>query len=99
MNGKWKQEEILEAMEKMKERFLQNADYLFCNPADYEELNNLIGDRLNVRSNAGVDPGTIYLVDRSATEGWRWFSEFEEPAPIKNEEGEKNEDPLQMPEI
>lgn len=77
MNEKWTMETILAAVEEMKKRFLQNADYLFCNPADYEELNNLVGDRLNVRSNAGVDPGKIYLVDRSATEGWRWFSEFE----------------------
>ena len=80
MNGKWTKEEILAAAEKMKERFLQDADYLFCNPADYEELEKLVGDRLNVKSNAGVDPGKIYLVDRSATEGWQWFSEYEEPA-------------------
>lgn len=80
MNEKWTMETILAAVEEMKKRFLQNADYLFCNPADYEELNNLVGDRLNVRSNAGVDPGKIYLVDRSATEGWQWFSEYEEPA-------------------
>ena len=99
MNRTWTKEAILAAVERMKEQFFQNADYLFCNPADYEELNNLVGDRLNVRSNAGIDPGKIYLVDRSATVGWRWFSEFEEPAPIRNEKGEKNEDPLQMPEI
>lgn len=71
MNGKWTQEEILEAMEKLKERFLQNADYLFCNPADYVELKNLMGDRLNVKSNAGVEPGKIYLVDRSVMEQYR----------------------------
>lgn len=71
MKGKWTQEEILEAMEKMKERFLQNADYLFCNPADYEELNNLIGDRLNVRSAEGIEKGRIYLVDREFIEQYR----------------------------
>lgn len=80
MNRTWTKEAILAAAEKMKEQFLQTADYLFCSPADYEELKNLVGDRFNVRSNAGIDPGKIYLVDRSATEGWRWFSEFEEPA-------------------
>lgn len=73
----WTEEEILEAVEKMKERFLQDADYLFCNPADYEELKNLIGHRLNVKSDAGVNPGTIYLVDRSAIEPWKWISGFE----------------------
>lgn len=71
MNGKWTQEEILEAMEKMKARFLQNADYLFCNPEDKDELEKIIGDRLNVKSNAGVDPGKIYLVDRSVIEQYR----------------------------
>lgn len=73
----WTAEEILALVEKMKERFLQDADYLFCNPADYEELEKLVGHRLNVKSNAGVNPGTIYLVDRSAIEPWRWISGFE----------------------
>lgn len=71
MNGKWTMEEILAAVEKIKEQFLQNADYLFCNPADYAELKKLMGDRLNVKSNAGVDPGKIYLVDHNAIEPWR----------------------------
>lgn len=81
MNRTWTKEAILAAAEKMKEQFLQNADYLFCSPADYAELKNLVGDRFNVRSNAGIDPGKIYLIDRSATEGWRWFSEYEGEAP------------------
>lgn len=79
--GKWRQEEILAAVEKMKEQFLQNADYLFCNPADYAELKNLMGDILKVKIHPGLEPGKICLVDRSATEGWRWFSEYEGEAP------------------
>lgn len=86
MNGKWTQEEILKAMEEMKERFLQNADYLFCNPADYAELKNLMGERLNVRSNAGVDPGKIILVDHSAVEPW-WDPGFEEDCGVLEEGG------------
>ena len=86
MNGKWTREEILAAVEKMKERFLQNAAYLFCNPADYVELKNLMGDRLNVKSNAGVEPGKIYLVDHSAIEPWR-PSLFEEAEEVFEEGG------------
>lgn len=71
MNEKWTLDTILEAMETMKARFLQNADYLFCNPEDKDELEKIIGDRLNVKSNAGVEPGKIYLVDRNAIEPWR----------------------------
>lgn len=87
MNGKWTQEEILKAMEEMKERFLQNADYLFCSPADYEELKNLMGDRLKVKIHPGLEPGKICLVDRSATEGWKWISEFEEDCGVLEEGG------------
>lgn len=68
MNGKWIQEEILRAMEEMKARFLQNADYLFCNPEDKDELEKIIGDRLNVRSAEGIEKGRIYLVDRKFIE-------------------------------
>ena len=71
MNGKWTPEEILEAMEKMKARFLQNADYLFCNPEDKDELEKIIGDRLNVRSAEGIEKGRIYLVDRKFIEQYR----------------------------
>lgn len=71
MNGKWTQEEILRAMEKMKARFLQNADYLFCNPEDKDELEKIIGDRLNVRSAEGIEKGRIYLVDRKFIEQYR----------------------------
>ena len=38
MSEKWTADAILDAMEEMKARFLQNADYLFCNPEDEEEL-------------------------------------------------------------
>jgi hypothetical protein len=71
MNGKWTQEEILEAMEKMKARFLQNADYLFCNPEDKDELEKIIGDRLNVRSEERIEKGRIYLVAREFIEQYR----------------------------
>lgn len=71
MNGKWIQEEILRAMEEMKARFLQNADYLFCNPEDKDELEKIIGDRLNVRSAEGIEKGRIYLVDRKFIEQYR----------------------------
>lgn len=71
MNGKWTQEAILEAMEKMKARFLQNADYLFCNPEDKDELEKIIGDRLNVRSAEGIEKGRIYLVAREFIEQYR----------------------------
>lgn len=109
MNGKWTREEIMAKVEMMKERFHQDADYLFCSPADYAEMKNLIGDRLKVKIHPGIEQGKIYLIDRSATEGWRWISGFEEDAPADAEinkedyrsfEGRReNEDPLQMPEI
>ncbi len=71
MNEKWTLDTILEAMETMKARFLQNADYLFCNPEDKDELEKIIGDRLNVRSAAGIEKGRMYLVDRSVIEQYR----------------------------
>lgn len=71
MNEKWTMETILAAVEEMKERFLQNADYLFCNPEDKDELEKIIGDRLNVRSAEGIEKGRIYLVDRSVIEQYR----------------------------
>lgn len=71
MNEKWTMETILAAVEEMKERFLQNADYLFCNPEDKDELEKIIGDRLNVRSAEGIEKGRIYLVDREFIEQYR----------------------------
>lgn len=78
MNEKWTMETILAAVEEMKERFLQNADYLFCNPEDKDELEKIIGDRLNVRSAKGIERGRFYLVDRKAIEPYRpWLFEQE----------------------
>lgn len=71
MNRTWTKEAILAAVEDMKERFLQNADYLFCNPEDKDELEKIIGDRLNVRSAEGIEKGRIYLVAREFIEQYR----------------------------
>lgn len=84
MNGKWTKEEILAAVEKMKEQFLQNADYLFCSPADYAELKNLMGDRLKVKIHPRIEPGKIYLVDRKAIEPYR-PDLFEQETEVCNE--------------
>ena len=68
---KWTRDAIIDAMEKLKARFLQNADYLFCNLEDKDELEKIIGDRINVRSAKGVEKGRIYIVERSVVEQYR----------------------------
>lgn len=70
-------DDILKGIETMKERFLQNADFLFCNPEDKEEIKKAVGDIINVRSHKGVEKGKVYLVDRKATEEWLYFSEYD----------------------
>ena len=70
-NNSWKAEEIQKAADIMKERFLQNADYLFCSPEDEADIKKKVGDRFKVKGMAGIAPGKIYLVDRAAVEEWR----------------------------
>ena len=67
----WTAEEIQKAADLLKERFLQNADYLFCSPEDEADIKKKVGDRFKVKGMAGIEPGKIYLVDRAAVEEWR----------------------------
>lgn len=76
----WTAEEIQKAADLLKERFLQNADFLFCSPEDEADIKKKVGDRFKVKGMAGIAPGKIYLVDRAAVEEWkpRLCSEQEE---------------------
>lgn len=76
----WKAEEIQKAADLLKERFMQNADFLFCSPEDEADIKKTVGDRFKVKGRAGIEPGRIYLVDRNEVEKWRprLFSEQEE---------------------
>ena len=67
----WTAEEIQKAADLLKERFLQNADFLFCSPEDEADIKKKVGDRFEVKGMAGIAPGKIYLVDRNEVEKWR----------------------------
>lgn len=63
-------EEIQKAADLLKERFLQNADFLFCSPEDEADIEKKVGDRFKVKGMQGIPPGRIYLVDRKEMERW-----------------------------
>lgn len=66
----WTAEEIQKAADLLKERFLQNADFLFCSPEDEADIEKKVGDRFKVKGMQGIPPGRIYLVDRKEMERW-----------------------------
>lgn len=73
----WTAEEIQKAADLLKERFLQNADFLFCSPEDEADIEKKVGDRFKVKGMQGIPPGRIYLVDRKEMERW-WPSRIAE---------------------
>jgi len=110
MSREWiTEEEIIAAWIEAKERFAQMADYIFCSPKEALYIKGLCGDKFTVISAPDVEEGRIYLVDKERVEDWMAASGIEDIEVYTNglivqlikkpEEGEKNEDPLQMPEI